>query len=152
LADSEDAFALEPGEVLLEPAVLGLADEKDVAGGDVLDAAEPLDHEGAVVDLFAADGLIEVGAERVVAQYADDQRGLRAGERRRRPFHKLGEVEQEPRLELVFARAAGLRARARRGEHQRQGRERREEPMRPADQSAQYRHVTFPKRLRWTSS
>jgi hypothetical protein len=84
-------------------------DEQDVAGFDVLDAAKPCDRQLAALDDFSLDHLIEESAERIVAQHADDNRGVRAGKRVGRPVDELNEVEQEDGLDLALVERRALR-------------------------------------------
>ena len=59
--------------------------------------------ERPAIDGFALHHFVEIGAERIVAEHADDERRVGTREGRGRPFDEAREVVQEYRLHLVFA-------------------------------------------------
>ena len=70
---------------------------------DLLRLAEALHGERMALHALALHRRIQLPAERIVSQDADGEG--RAGRRKglRRPFDELREVEEEHRLDLVFA-------------------------------------------------
>ena len=103
---------LSAGENLLQPIPLRSANEQDMASVYIFHAAIALHDQGSVVHPFTAHGLIQVRAERVPSEHADDQRSLCVGEGLGRPLYKLSKVEQENGLELILPRRLCLRRQA----------------------------------------
>jgi hypothetical protein len=93
----------------------GAADEEDVALADVLDPPVAAHHQRPAADPLAAHGLVEVGAERVLADHADDERGLGVVEGAGRPLDELGEIEEKHGLDPILGRRRGGRTGRRQG-------------------------------------
>ncbi len=156
VAYSEDVPPFQSGKDLVQPVALRAADEQDMTRLDLFHTAIALNGQGPVVDFFITHGLVQVSAERVFSQDADDQRYLPIGKGLLRPFDELREVEQENRLELVLLRGRSLGGqippgRERRGE--------RDQPNcgqtsqltrrpRPGECLQKMRHTIFPYTLR----
>ena len=87
-----------------------LADEQDVAAVDLARRAITTDHDRPISNGFPLDDLVQAGAERIVAQDPDRDRGALVGKRFLGPFHELREIEEEGRLQVVLARESALRS------------------------------------------
>ena len=85
-------------------SLLRAADEDDLAVVQVGEIARAYHHQAAAVDQLALDHPVQSGAERIVTQDADAERGVLAGEGRLGPFDELRKVEKKGRLDLVFPR------------------------------------------------
>ena len=113
VADRERVHFSRRCERLFQLPVLGSADKEHLAALDLLRGSKALNRQPSVVHLFAAHDVIEVRAERIVAEHADRQRSALLGEDGGRPVHELREVEQKHGLHLILSRWCGcLRRRA----------------------------------------
>src|SRR5439155_24342679 len=80
-----------------------LTDEEDMAGLHSLPVWESLYDQGSIVHRFAHTRQLKVWAKRILAYDSENERRGRIRKRRRRPLHKLSEVKQERRLDLILA-------------------------------------------------
>lgn len=83
------------------------ADEEDLAIGGLRYGVEILKLKGPVVHRFVADGGLQVGAENIFSQHADDDGRFGVGKGGRGPFHELRKIENEGGFDLIF-RGLGL--------------------------------------------
>ena len=65
---------------------------------------EFLDFKGPILDSFAAGGVLQIMAENVLSQHSNGDWRFGIGKSPGWPFHELGEIEKERRLDLIFLR------------------------------------------------
>src|SRR5262245_8896525 len=107
LADGEHRGLPQAGEHLLERAGLRPGREQDVAGPELPEVLQPPDANRPALDLLAADHVVDVRPERILAEDAEDEGGVAVGERLAGPGDEPSEVDQEGGLHLVLGRRLG---------------------------------------------
>ena len=110
LADGERGRALQFLQPLALPLPLRRAEEKNVAALQLLRAGAR-DGERAALDRDPFERLLQFAAERVRADYADDDGRAGRGERALRPLDETREVDQPRGLHLIFGGRGRLGAR-----------------------------------------
>jgi hypothetical protein len=70
-------------------------DEQDLAASDISNALYPTDTCRMLRNYFSSQRVIERASKRVRPENADQERGIWAGKRIRRPIHEFREVEKE---------------------------------------------------------
>ena len=89
---------LQARENLPQATLLGPADEQDVARRDVIDSAVALDLQWPVVHCLAPHRFIQIRAERILPEDADDEGRVALGKGRGRPLDELSKVEEKTAL------------------------------------------------------
>ncbi len=107
LGDRQRAVVVEQGKNLSQARNLGLIDEEDLAVVDLGNAAEAAHGERVPVDPLVVDRLVQVRAEGIAADDADDKGLVGRGECLRRPLDETREIEQKDGLNLIFGRRIG---------------------------------------------
>src|SRR5581483_6057613 len=130
LAHSQHGFAADFFQNGRESAFFRIADEKDVALGEVIVRDDLADEDWPPIHDFGLHGLLKAVAEVVLAHHADDEWGIGIGEGFRGPVHVFGEIEEEERLDLVFGVTGITREDGSRGE---QGADHRQDQHRRPD-------------------
>src|SRR4030095_13208650 len=98
----EDAAAFQICDNLLQSLALRLADEQNVAVLHLIHSAIALDFQLPVVHSFTAYDVVQIRAERVLAQDTNHKGRLRFGKGFLWTIDKLSNVKQENPLELVL--------------------------------------------------
>jgi hypothetical protein len=94
-ADYKDTLATEFGQDLGQQMTLRGRDEQDLAASDISNALYPTDTCRMLRNYFSSQRVIERASKRVRPENADQERGIWAGKRIRRPIHEFREVEKE---------------------------------------------------------
>src|SRR3989304_1492962 len=79
----------------LRARLLRAAHKQHMATVLPLNLREALHRQCPVARQLPSNGVVQVVAERILAQYAEVDRALRGTERRRRPLDKLGKIHQK---------------------------------------------------------
>src|SRR5207245_5942197 len=102
VSDGQDRHPAQQAQDPREIVVYRGADEEDLARLNLPDALDMPDDEGMRIDRFPLKHLLDVGAEPVASEDAQDDRRVRAREGRLRPLDESREVVEEGDLDLML--------------------------------------------------
>ena len=139
----QDAAGVHQAREIAETSGLRAADEQHVRRTHLLRRRPTSHHDRMTMHGLAGDDLVEAVSEGIRSHDAEHERRVRALEGVGRPFHELGEVVEERRLEVVLARRAPRarrRPRRNRDDQQHHGRE----AASRRGSAVQKRHSTLP--------
>src|SRR5580704_13369915 len=161
IADGEYTAVPECFEDAVHALALGSGNKENLARSRLLAARDQVNRNGPVGHRFSANRVVERRAERIFAQHANGERIVGIGERLGRPFDESGKVEEKHGFELIFADGGSVRAGSRRGRHEHQRHEyRNDRGLRPCMETHVVRspgcdwnlHAIQPYWLRWAIS
>lgn len=104
LAHGQNAFVAHDAENFGEMILFRRADEQHLAIGRFVRSLKGFELQRVAVDDFVLDGLLQIVAENILPQHADDDGRIGRGKRLRRPFDEFHEIINEGRFDLVFRR------------------------------------------------
>src|SRR5579871_2688861 len=104
IAYREYAAPLEGSQNRRQVRNLRSRDVQDVAVAHFVDAVITLDDHRMLFDMLATHDRVEIGAEGILTQDADHERGRSTFVRAARPLHELREIEEEDGLHAILGR------------------------------------------------
>src|SRR5689334_8669719 len=114
-ADREHRQALQRCRDLVEPIHVGSRKKHRLAEAQLRQSGDTARGEGAATNRLSGGGIVQDGAERIPAEYAQSK-PVRRGVGVIGPFHEVPEIDQKGSLDLILR--AGVRASQRRPKHQ----------------------------------
>jgi hypothetical protein len=127
VGDGEDRAAAERCEQVRGAALPAAPNERDVASHRALGAGEAADDDRMLVDLLAANRIVDRPSERIAADDAQDERFARPRLGTGGPGDVAGEFGKEGRLDRILRRLGTRRRRSQSKAEQEEGPKRLEE-------------------------